>query len=242
MKTAALIPAAGSGSRLGHGPKAYVEVGGLSLLGRSVAALAPYVDEVIVALPAGMELPPGAQARHMARVIVGGATRQASVQALLEATQAQLVLIHDAARPFLPPEVIRAVLDAAQLHGAATAALPVADTLVAQQPAQQPDAQQPAQQSDGQHPDHRLGRFWGLLTPREGLWAVQTPQGFDRALLLRAHRQADQDGIQATDDAGLVARLGLPVALIPGDARLFKVTTPGDLALARALAPVWDER
>ena len=71
---------------------------------------------------------------------------------------------------------------------------------------------------------------------------MQTPQGFDRALLLRAHRQADQDGIQATDDAGLVARLGLPVALIPGDARLFKVTTPGDLALARALAPVWDER
>ncbi|WP_293915391.1 2-C-methyl-D-erythritol 4-phosphate cytidylyltransferase [Deinococcus sp.] len=224
---AALIPAAGSGSRLGQGPKAYVEVGALSLLGRSVAALAPYVGEVIVALPAGMELPPGLNAR----CIVGGPTRQASVHALLEATDARFVLIHDAARPFLPPEVIRAVLDAAQQYGAATAALPVADTLVAQQP----DAQKP----DAQQPDAPL---WGALTPREGLWAVQTPQGFDRELLLRAHRQAVQDGIQATDDAGLVARLGLSVALVPGDARLFKVTTPGDLALARALAPVWDSR
>lgn len=230
---AALIPAAGSGSRLGQGPKAYVEVGALSLLGRSVAALAPYVGEVIVALPAGgMQVRPELDSLLVGNgrctriyYVYGGETRQATVHQLLEATTADLVLIHDAARPFLPPEVIRAVLDAAQQYGAATAALPVADTLVAQQPGHQPD-----------------GALWGALTPREGLWAVQTPQGFDRELLLRAHRQAVQDGIQATDDAGLVARLGLSVALVPGDARLFKVTTPGDLALARALAPVWDSR
>jgi 2-C-methyl-D-erythritol 4-phosphate cytidylyltransferase len=218
VSIAALIPAAGSGSRLGQGPKAYVEVGGLSLLARSVAALRAHVDEVIVALPDGLALPPGLSAR----CICGGVTRQESVSRLLDATAAEIVLIHDAARPFVPPEVVQAVLAAATQHGAATAALPVADTLVAQ------------------HPDGERGALWGQLTSREGLWAVQTPQGFDRALLLEAHRQAAQAGIQATDDAGLVARLGLSVALVPGDARLFKVTTPGDLALARALAPVWD--
>ena len=98
------------------------------------------------------------------------------------------------------------------------AALPVADTLVRE------DAD----------------RRWGQLKPREGLWAVQTPQGFRREVLLSAHLEAERDGVQATDDAGLVARLGLPVALVPGDARLFKIATPGDLELARELASVWD--
>ena len=70
---------------------------------------------------------------------------------------------------------------------------------------------------------------------------MQTPQGFDRAALLDAHWQAAQDGFAATDDAGLLARLGVRVRLVPGDARLFKVTTPGDLALAQALARTLDE-
>ncbi|ANE42593.1 2-C-methyl-D-erythritol 4-phosphate cytidylyltransferase [Deinococcus puniceus] len=213
-KIAALIPAAGSGTRLGRGPKAFVEVGGLSLLARSVVCLSPYVDEVLVALPAGMQLPNGMQAR----AIAGGDTRQASVLALLQATDADVVLIHDAARPFLPTRVIREVADAAWAVGAATAALPVADTLV-----------QAKENTD-----------WGTLTPREGLWAVQTPQGFRRTALLAAHESAQQEGHAATDDAGLIARLGQRVALIPGDARLFKVTTPGDLALAEAVAAVWD--
>ncbi|GAA3998561.1 2-C-methyl-D-erythritol 4-phosphate cytidylyltransferase [Deinococcus rubellus] len=216
LKVAALIPAAGFGTRLGQGPKAYLDLGGLSLLARSVAALAPHVDEVVVALPEGFALPEGIPAR----VVIGGATRQASVLALLRATDAEVVLIHDAARPFLPPEVIRTVRTAAAETGAATAALPVADTLV---------------RGQGQ-----ASALWGELTARENLWAVQTPQGFRRELLLSAHLEAEQGGIQATDDAGLVARLGLPVVLIPGDARLFKVTTPSDLALARALVVVWD--
>jgi 2-C-methyl-D-erythritol 4-phosphate cytidylyltransferase len=215
-RTAALIPAAGSGTRLGRGPKAFVEVGGLSLLARSVACLWPYVDEVLVALPAEMQLPDGVQAR----AITGGDTRQASVSALLRATDADIVLIHDAARPFLPARVIHDVTAAAWEVGAATAALPVADTLV------QAKAQEEAE--------------WGTLTPREGLWAVQTPQGFRRAALLAAHETAYGEGHAATDDAGLIARLGQRVALIPGDARLFKVTTPGDLALAEAVAAVWD--
>ena len=174
-----------------------------------MAALSPLVDEVVVALPGGMDLPAGIAAR----AIEGGATRQASVRRLLEATTADTVLIHDAARPFLPAEVVRALLKAVAETGAATVALPVADTLV-----------------------RGAGESWGELVPREGLWAVQTPQGFRRGLLLEAHAQAERDAFAATDDAGLLARLGLPVRLVPGDARLFKVTTPGDLALAEALA------
>ncbi|WP_237724849.1 2-C-methyl-D-erythritol 4-phosphate cytidylyltransferase [Deinococcus alpinitundrae] len=216
-KTAALIPAAGLGTRLGQGPKAFLDLNGLTLLARSVTALAPHVDEVVVALPQGYALPENIRAR----AITGGATRQASVLALLRVTDAEVVLIHDAARPFLPPEVIAGVRRAAAETGAATAALSVADTLVRGQSQASPP-------------------LWGELTLREGLWAVQTPQGFRRELLLAAHLEAERDGIQATDDAGLVARLGLPVALVPGDARLFKVTTPGDLILARALAHLWD--
>lgn len=212
-RTAALIPAAGSGTRLGRGPKAFVEVAGVSLLARSVTALAPLVDEVLVALPAGMALPPGLPAR----AVVGGATRQESVARLLAATDADVVLVHDAARPFLPGSVVGALLEGVAETGAATAALPVADTLVRGE-----------------------GGLWAGGVPREGLWAVQTPQAFRRELLRRAHADARAQGVAATDDAGLVARLDLPVRLVPGDARLFKVTAPGDLALAEALARVWD--
>ncbi|GGO29415.1 2-C-methyl-D-erythritol 4-phosphate cytidylyltransferase [Deinococcus humi] len=212
--TAALIPAAGNGTRLGLGHKAFVEVGGLSLLARSVAALAPHVDEVLVALPDGTELPPGLDAR----AIGGGETRQESVRRLLRATVADTVLIHDAARPFLSADIIYALLEAVAETGAATVALPMADSLVN------------AEESD----------MWGAAVSREGIWAVQTPQGFRRELLLRAHAQAAADGYAATDDAGLVARQGLVVRLVRGDARLFKVTTPGDLALAQGLAQMWD--
>jgi len=190
-----------------------VEVAGQSLLARSVAALASRVDEVVVALPERMSLPLDLPAR----AIVGGNTRQESVRLLLEATTADVVLIHDAARPFLPQRVIQALLEAVSGAGAATVALPVADTLVRGE-----------------------GERWAGGVAREGLWAVQTPQGFRRELLLRAHEAARAEGFSATDDAGLMARLGHPVTLVPGDARLFKVTTPGDLALAQALAAVWD--
>lgn len=212
--TAALIPAAGSGTRLGLGPKAFVEVRGKSLLQRSVEALRPLVNDVVVALPDGLDLPPGLNVR----AIIGGETRQDSVERLLRATTADYVLIHDAARPFLPENVVLSLLEAVHETGAATVALPVADTLVR-----------------GEHTD------WAEAVPREGLWAVQTPQGFSRELLLRAHAQARADAFAATDDAGLVARLGQRVRMVPGDARLFKVTTPGDLALAEALAAVWGQ-
>lgn len=215
MKVAALIPAAGSGTRLGQGPKAFVRVAGRSLLERSVSALAEHVDEVLVALPAGMALPTGVRARP----VVGGATRQESVLRLLEATDAELVLIHDAARPFLEAATVQAVLAAVRAMGAATVAHPVADTLVRAE-----------------------GALWGERVERAGLWAVQTPQAGRRDWLLAAHRRADTEGHAVTDDAGLLHWAGHEVRLVPGEASLFKVTTPGDLLLAEALAAVWDAR
>ncbi|PYE51092.1 2-C-methyl-D-erythritol 4-phosphate cytidylyltransferase [Deinococcus yavapaiensis] len=211
MSVAALVPAAGSGTRLGKGPKAFVTVGGKTLLARAVEALRGHVDEVVVATPDGSDAPRGA------RVIRGGGTRQETVERLLRATNADFVLIHDAARPFLPSRVVHDVLAGARVQGAATVALPVADTLV-----------------------RGADNAWGELVSRAGLWAVQTPQAFRRTLILEAHEAARREDFEATDDASLVARLDRPVRLVEGDARLFKVTTPSDLALAEALAVAWD--
>lgn len=208
---AALIPAAGSGTRLGRGPKAAVTVGGRSLLAWATEAMAPHVAEVVVALPDGLYLPADVPAG--VRTITGGETRQESVEKLLGATDAEYVLIHDAARPFLSAEIIQAMQAAVLEAGAATVALPVADSLV-----------------------RAAGDNWQEAVSRDHLWAVQTPQGFRRTLLLEAHAQAKAEGFAATDDAGLVARLGHAVRLVRGDARLFKVTTAGDLALAEAVA------
>jgi 2-C-methyl-D-erythritol 4-phosphate cytidylyltransferase len=214
-RSAALVPAAGRGDRLGLGPKAFLEVGGRPLLAWAVAALAPWVDEVVVAVPAdGVD-----RARHAlaacsltaaAHVVVGGADRQATVRTLIQATSADLLLVHDAARPFLTAATVQAVLAATVAHGACSVAIDVADTLV--------------RTADGATVD------------RSALKAVQTPQGFRRSLLERAHARALVDGIVATDDAGLVRRLGVTVAWVPGDAQLFKVTTAADLALAEAWA------
>lgn len=213
---AALLPAAGSGVRLGLGPKAYVQLGGVTLLEHAVTALVDLVDEVIVAVPAGTE----ATARELlggtATVVVGGSSRQATVRALLAATTADVVLVHDAARPFVPAAVVERVVAAVARVGAATAALPVADTIVSV--------------ADG------------AVVPRDALRAVQTPQGFRRELLARAHDAAMTAGAEATDDAALVRLLGAPVALVEGSPLLHKITTEADLALGEALLALWRAR
>lgn len=220
-KVAALIPAAGSGTRLGLGAKAFVEVGGLSLLARSIHALRDMVDEVVIALPpewkgkawntAGISL-------DGVEIVWGGTSRQESVYRLLEATDAEWVLIHDAARPFLPPTALVALLAEMKACGAATLALPVADTLV-------------RAESVGVKSNE-----WQEPVSRENLWQIQTPQAFRRSWLVEAHRKAAAEGFLGTDDAGLVARLGHTVKLVRGDARLMKITTPADLPLAELLA------
>lgn len=212
---AALIPAAGSGERLGRGPKAFVDVGGRPLLGWAVAALAPWVDAVWVAAPAAAidaarRVAEAAAGATPVAVLAGGATRQETVARLARAADAEWVLVHDAARPFLDADTVRACVAAVRAHGACSVATPVVDTLV--------------RADDGTPVD------------RTALRAVQTPQGFRRELLLRAHAAAAARGEAATDDAGLVRVLGVPVAWVAGGPHLFKVTGPGDLALAEAWA------
>src|SRR5690606_34308181 len=163
------------------------------------------VDEVVVAVPEGAlgSWPP----RPGVVYVAGGATRQESVHALARATAAATVLVHDVARPFLTADVVARVLAAAREHGAATAALPVTDTVVT---------------ASGDELD------------RASLRAVQTPQGFDRALLLEAHEAALAAGAIATDDAALVRRLGRRVALVEGSPLLIQATRPDDLLRGEA--------
>lgn len=211
---AALVPAAGVGARLGLGPKAFVRVGGRPLLAWSVAALAPWVDEVVVAAPEdaideARRVAVAAAGAAPVRVVPGGATRQATVERLARATDADLVLVHDAARPFLDAATVRACVASVRAFGACSVGRPVADTLV-----------------------RTVG---GAPVDRAELTAVQTPQGFRRALLLDAHAAA-RGTDAATDDAGLVRTLGVDVAWVAGGAHLFKVTGPDDLVLAEAWA------
>ena len=214
MKTAALIPAAGRGERLGKGHKALVEVAGKTLLERSLEAFLTSVDEVVIAVSDDMFAASEAIVRGRAKLVLGGSSRQASVFALLEATDAEIVLIHDAARPFLSKTMIASCIASVKEVGAATVAKPVADSLIM--------------------------TVDGTTVDRDELSAVQTPQGFKRDLIVKAHLTAMEGNISATDDAGLVRAINQPVAVVTGNNWLMKVTTPEDLEIANALAATWD--
>lgn len=211
-EVAALIAAAGGGQRLGLGPKLFVTIAGSTVLEHCVGAFLPLVDEVVVAVPiSALE-----RARALvpaAQVIEGGASRQGTVSELLRATSSPLVLVHDVARPFVTAEVVSRVLSAVRATGAAIPALPVADTII--------------------------DSLNAATLPRERLRAVQTPQGFQRDLLVEAHRVAAQDGIEASDDAALVRRLGRAVTLVEGSRMLSKLTSRTDLPLLEALFVLW---
>ncbi|KAA2262358.1 2-C-methyl-D-erythritol 4-phosphate cytidylyltransferase [Solihabitans fulvus] len=222
MSVVALVPAAGRGERLGFGiPKALVPVDGVPLLVRAVRGLlaAGCVRHVVVAAPpTDLDTVTAALAEvgAAADVVAGGAERTDSVRLALEFAlrtfpDTRVVLVHDAARAFTPPEVVRAVVDAV-LGGspAVIPVLPVADTI------KQVDA-------DGVV----------IATPdRSALRVVQTPQGFDADVLRRAHVTCDGP---ATDDAGLVERLGVPVSTVAGHPNAMKITTRFDLAVAEAI-------
>jgi 2-C-methyl-D-erythritol 4-phosphate cytidylyltransferase/2-C-methyl-D-erythritol 2,4-cyclodiphosphate synthase len=144
-----------------------------------------------------------------AEYVIGGETRRESVRNGLAAIDADRVLIHDAARPFLSHAVIDALIAALETHEGALPALPVADTLA------------------------RGGGMLGETVPREGLFRVQTPQAF-RTATIRAAHAAWPDDREATDDAQMVRALGHAVALVPGDPMLEKITHPADFAAAEA--------
>nr|WP_246213545.1 2-C-methyl-D-erythritol 4-phosphate cytidylyltransferase [Kitasatospora viridis] len=232
---AAVVPAAGRGERLGPGaPKALRELGGAPLLVHAVRALASSraVGLVVVAAPAdGVAEVVGLLDSHGlagkdVRVVAGGATRQESVRLGLAAVPEEtgIVLVHDAARPLVPVEVVDAVVAAVRAGAPAVVpAVPLADTVKRVGPGG-PGRPEPV-----------------LDTPdRSTLRAVQTPQGFRRELLAEVHAKALAEesaggGPAVTDDAGLVEWYGDQVVVVPGHEEAFKVTRPLDLVLAEAV-------
>ncbi|GAA2938622.1 2-C-methyl-D-erythritol 4-phosphate cytidylyltransferase [Kitasatospora cinereorecta] len=230
-RTAAVIPAAGRGVRLGPGtPKALRALGGTPMLIHAVRAMAAsraVTLVVVVAPPDGAHEVKNLIADHSLPertdylVVPGGATRQESVKLGLDALpeDVSVVLVHDAARPLVPVDTVDAVVEAVRDGAPAVVpALPLADTVKEVGPGA-PGEPEPV-----------------LSTPvRARLRAVQTPQGFDRDTLVRAHETVAVDGEGATDDAGMVERLGAPVVVVPGHEEAFKVTRPLDLVLAEAV-------
>ncbi|MEV0357296.1 2-C-methyl-D-erythritol 4-phosphate cytidylyltransferase [Nocardia sp. NPDC050697] len=214
-RVVALVPAAGRGVRLGETlPKAFVPVGGTPMIKLSVDGLiaSGAVDGIVVMVPPELVESAVALLPGSVRVVVGGAERTDSVRAgLAAAADATHVLVHDAARALTPPDLVRRVVAALRAgHDAVIPALPVVDTVKSVD---------------------RDGVVTG--TPdRGGLRAIQTPQGFAAEPLRRAY--ADP-ALSATDDAGLVERLGIPVHTVAGDPLAFKITTPLDLILAGAV-------
>lgn len=198
-------------------PKQYQLLAGRPVLAHCLARFVGTagIDHIRVVIGAGDEAAYAAAVAGFALAppVTGGATRQASVRAGLEALAPlgpDRVLVHDAARPLVPREVIAAVIDAVDARQGAMAALPVADTLK-------------------QGPDSALAAG----PDRAGLWRAQTPQGFPYAAILDAHRRfADTE---ATDDAALAERIGLPVRAVPGSERNLKLTTADDMRTAERL-------
>ena len=221
VEVCALVPAGGSGTRLGHRvPKQFLRVSGVSILVATVRRLRrlPALSAVVVAAPEAYivrtrRLLGAGGRRAPITVVPGGPTRQESVWRALQAAPAtaDIVVVHDAVRPFITRALLQAVVTAAAEAGAAICALPVTETV--------------KRVRDG---------FVEDTVDRDGLWSVQTPQAFRAALLREAHDKARRDGIVGTDDSMLVERLGHRVRVVPGVAGNVKITTPHDLRRARS--------
>lgn len=213
----AIVLAAGEGERLGRGPKAFLDVGGRSILSMAIAAAAscPEVDEIVVAVPEGFEgqvadLVPATVSKPV-RAVTGGRNRQESVRLALESVPADLPVIvcHDAARPFAAPELFSAVIVALADGDGAVPVLPLFDTV--------------KQVRDG---------YIESTLSREELRAAQTPQAFAAPALREAHARAAATGVRCTDDAGLLEWAGYRVRAVPGEPVNFKITMAEDLARA----------
>lgn len=214
-KTAAIIVAAGSGSRAGDGvPKQYRMLQGKPMLQHSVDAFAkhPGVDAIIVVIGEGQETAAREALPNLdVTFVTGGETRRESVSNGLEAIDGTQefanILIHDAARPFLSALVIDDLLAALEQHDGAVPALPVIDSL--------------ARSADG--------KLLSASEDRSGLWRIQTPQAFRHDVIFSAHQQWDAAD-EATDDARMAMAAGFDVTLVPGDERLAKYTFSSDFA------------
>jgi 2-C-methyl-D-erythritol 4-phosphate cytidylyltransferase/2-C-methyl-D-erythritol 2,4-cyclodiphosphate synthase len=243
MHVTAIIAAGGRGRRFGGTePKQLLPVGGTPILARSVEAFAshPSVDAVIVALPQELADDPPAYLRSATAlapqgagaavlhgtgkplwIVAGGARRQDSVANAFNAagTTTDVIVIHDAARPFASADLIARTIAAAAESGAAVAAVQSRDTVKRTDRA-------PA----------ISGRTVIETIPRDTIYLAQTPQAFQRDVLRRALEIGARDGVQATDEAALVELAGLPVRLVEGEASNIKITTPEDMVLGDAIA------
>ncbi|MGQ0733502.1 MAG: 2-C-methyl-D-erythritol 4-phosphate cytidylyltransferase [Acidobacteriota bacterium] len=227
MRVAAILVAAGKGERLGGSrPKQFLDLDrGRTMIDLSLAALraSPSVGEVVVAVPTGT-------ASHVAvpprvTIVEGGKRRQDSVANAFAriAHDVEIVVVHDAARPFVTPQLIERTIEAARQHGAVIAAIPVADTVKQAMP-------------DETGASHVVQ----ATLPRDQVFLAQTPQTFRREILERAMAAAAD--LPATDEAMLVEQTGVPVHLVPGDPDNVKLTTAEDLARARARLAAADSR
>lgn len=219
MNAWAIVAAAGEGRRFG-GPKAFAPLAGLPMVAHSLRALAQVEAIRSIVLVVARELVADAPAMLATTmpatpmtIASGAGTRQRSVSAALELVppDAEVVLVHDAARPLVTPGLISAVLDATAGAAGAIAAVPERDTI-----------------------KRVAGRSISETVDRDGLWRAQTPQAFRTGVLRHAHELAG-DGDDATDDAVLLERIGETVVVVPGDERNIKVTLPEDLAVAEAI-------
>jgi 2-C-methyl-D-erythritol 4-phosphate cytidylyltransferase len=220
-----VVVAAGQGNRLGGGiPKQFRDIAGVPLVLRALRPFLshPDVARLTLVLPREQVTAPpdwlAALVGPQLSLVGGGAERRDSVVAGLAALPAEcrIILVHDGARPFVERATIDAVLEHARQGWGAVPAIPVSDTLK-------------ETASDG-------GQRVSRTVPRERLWRAQTPQGFPREMLERAHATSMGGGSGPTDDATLVERLGEPVCIVPDSIRNFKVTTAEDLALAELIA------
>jgi 2-C-methyl-D-erythritol 4-phosphate cytidylyltransferase len=224
MQVYAILPAAGLGTRMaGPQPKQFLALSGVPILIHSLRAFAAV--ERVAAIYVAVRQPEMERVQAQVaeygfadrvRVVEGGASRQESVAHALAALPAQpddIVLVHDAVRPLIDPATIDRTIDAVLDHGAAIVGLPAIDTI-----------------KQVERTAH--GALVTSTIPREFVVLAQTPQGFRYGLLQRAFAEATADGFIGTDEASIVERAGLPVAVVHGSAVNLKITQPGDLELA----------
>ncbi len=224
MKTIAIVPAAGTGERMGiDRKKPYLLLNQRPLLYYTLTALdsIPSIAQIIVAVAPGDERFCQQQVlekfhfNKSIQIIPGGSSRQESVRRLLERVpeDAQLVLIHDGARPLITPELLEQAIAETRVWKATVLAVPVKDTIKSANDTLQIEK----------------------TISRERLWAIQTPQTFERSVIQEAHQRASQEGFIGTDDAALVERMGVQVKIVMGSYDNIKITTPEDLIVAEAL-------
>ena len=223
-RVVAVIPAGGTGKRMGSAiPKQFLMLGQWPLMLHSLLVFerTPSVAEVILVVPKEervrtlTEVVERYGVKKVLKVVAGGATRQESVFNGLKETadDVEIVVIHDAVRPFVTEDLIERTIEAARQDGGAIVAVPMKDT--------------PKQVGPG-------GQIQRTLD-RSDLWLAQTPQAFRRTMLLEAYQQAERNDLRATDDAALVERLGRKVGIVPGSWDNLKITTPEDFIIAEAI-------